>query len=218
MLLPLGSGGCSRMQEESAAAEQQDILSNDDQTRSAAMTQERISNREVHPDSTSAIVLGAGCFWCVEAVFERLDGVVRVEAGYAGGDVDNPSYEAVCSGSTGHAEVARVTFDPAVISLEDILSVFWNAHDPTTLNRQGADIGTQYRSAIFYHDDAQRRIAEQSRSEAQRLFDDAIVTEVAPLDRFWIAEHYHQDYYDNNRNAPYCRVVIAPKLKKLNLE
>ncbi len=171
--------------------------------------------RPTHEDT---LVLGAGCFWCVEAVFERLEGVTDVQAGYAGGHVDDPEYEAVCAGSTGHAEVARITYDPDVISISKILSVFWIAHDPTTLNRQGADIGTQYRSAIFYRNEQQRAAAEKSLAEAQSRFSADIVTEVTPLDRFWAAESYHQDYYRNNRNAPYCRVVIEPKLKKLNLE
>ncbi len=164
------------------------------------------------------LTLGAGCFWCVEAVFEQLDGVESVQAGYAGGDVPNPTYDAVCSGSTGHAEVAQVVFDTGMISVAEILEMFWKSHDPTTLNRQGADVGTQYRSAIFYHNEEQRRIAEASKNAAQEYFDDPIVTEISPLDRFWVAENYHQDYYRNNRNAPYCQVVIAPKLRKLNLE
>jgi len=164
--------------------------------------------------------LGAGCFWCVEAVFQRIDGVVSVFTGYAGGESENPTYDEVCRGSTGHAEVAQIAFDPVKVSFEKILDVFWHSHDPTTLNRQGADIGTQYRSAIFTHDDGQREIAEQSKAaaEASGLFNDPIMTEITPLEKFYAAESYHQDYYDRNPNAPYCRVVIAPKLKKLGLD
>lgn len=162
--------------------------------------------------------LGAGCFWCVEAVFERLDGVKSVEAGYAGGTKANPTYEEVCSGTTGHAEVARITFDPSKISYEKILEWFWKSHDPTTLNRQGADVGTQYRSVIFYHDDRQKAIAETSKRHAQEMFSEPIVTEIQLLKAFYVAENYHQDYYRNNPNAPYCTFVIRPKLKKLKLE
>jgi len=158
---------------------------------------------------------GAGCFWCVEAVFERLNGVQSVVAGYAGGHTPNPTYEEVCTGTTGHAEVAQITFDPSRISYAQLLEVFWEAHDPTTLNRQGADVGTQYRSAIFTHSAEQQKTAEASRVEAQKHFSKPIVTEILPLDRFTAAENYHQDYYRTNPNAPYCRVVITPKLEKL---
>ncbi len=162
--------------------------------------------------------LGAGCFWCVEAVFERLDGVISVEAGYAGGTTVDPTYEAVCSGKTGHAEVAEITFDPKKISYERLLEVFWEAHDPTTMNRQGADKGTQYRSVIFYHNDQQKKLAEESRKMAQASFPDPIVTAIEPLTHFYKAENYHQDYYRNHTDAPYCIFVIKPKLKKLKLE
>lgn len=158
---------------------------------------------------------GAGCFWCVEAVFERLDGVQSVVAGYAGGHTPDPTYEAVCTGKTGHAEVAEITFDPSRISYAKLLDVFWDAHDPTTLNQQGADVGTQYRSAIFTHSPDQQTAAEASRSEAQKRFSKPIVTEIRPLERFYPAEDYHQDYFRLNPNAPYCRVVIKPKLDKL---
>ncbi|MCB2205787.1 peptide-methionine (S)-S-oxide reductase MsrA [bacterium] len=161
---------------------------------------------------------GGGCFWCIEAIFEQLDGVESVTAGYAGGSVPNPTYQAVCSGETGHAEVAQIVFDTGLISYAELLEMFWQAHDPTTLNRQGADVGTQYRSAIFYNDEEQHEIAEKSKKAAQEYFDDPIVTEIAPLDRFWPAENYHQDYYRNNRRAPYCQAVIAPKLRKLKLD
>lgn len=164
---------------------------------------------------TESIVLGGGCFWCIEALYETLDGVCSVESGYAGGHVDNPSYEAVCSGQTGHAEVVRVTFQPEKISLEELLEFFWAAHDPTTLNRQGADVGTQYRSIILTSSDAQKAAATASMKAAQKAFDDPIVTEIEPLGTFHKAESYHQDYFQNNPNAPYCRYVIAPKLRKL---
>ena len=158
---------------------------------------------------------GAGCFWCVEAVFERLDGVKSVVAGYSGGKRSNPTYEQVCSGATGHAEVAQITFDPAKISYEQLLELFWKSHDPTTMNRQGADVGTQYRSVIFYHDEAQKAAAEKSKNDAAGNFDRPIVTEITALDKFYEAENYHQDYYKNNPMAPYCMFVIRPKLAKL---
>ena len=159
---------------------------------------------------------GAGCFWCVEAVFQDLKGVHRVVSGYAGGQVDNPTYEEVCSGTTGHAEVVQVTYDPSVISFEELLEVFWRTHDPTTLNRQGADVGTQYRSAIFYHDDEQKRLAEKSRAEtdASDLWPDPIVTEIVPFTEFYEAETYHHNYYRQNPNQAYCRFVIDPKIQK----
>ncbi|MBD3223291.1 MAG: peptide-methionine (S)-S-oxide reductase MsrA [Caldithrix sp.] len=161
--------------------------------------------------------LGAGCFWCVEAVFENLKGVKDVVSGYTGGHVANPTYKQVTTGETGHAEVARITFDPQVISYRELLDVFWRTHDPTTLNRQGADVGPQYRSAIFYHDEDQKRIAEHSKQEtdASDLWDEPIVTEIEPLEQFYEAENYHQNFYENNRNQPYCRFVIDPKLQKL---
>jgi len=161
-------------------------------------------------------VLGAGCFWCVEAVYQRVNGVVAVESGYAGGHVENPTYNQVVSGKTGHAEVAKVTFDPEEISYEELLEVFWHTHDPTTLNRQGADVGTQYRSAIFYNSLEQKKIAEESmkRTDESDLWDDEIVTEITPLSNYSVAENYHQNYFNNNPNAGYCSVVIAPKLAK----
>ena len=159
--------------------------------------------------------LGGGCFWCVEAVYLRLDGVRSVVSGYAGGNTVNPTYEAVCSGRSGHAEVVQVTFDPTEISYEQILEVFWQAHDPTTRNRQGYDVGPQYRSIILTHDEQQRRSAQASREAVQAQFKRPIVTEIEPLERFYPAEPYHQDYYARNPRASYCRVIIAPKLKKL---
>jgi peptide-methionine (S)-S-oxide reductase len=162
--------------------------------------------------------LGAGCFWCVEAVFQQLRGVLRVLPGYAGGTVENPTYQQVCGGATGHAEVARIEFDPQVLSFAELLEVFWRTHDPTTLNRQGPDVGTQYRSVIFYHSEAQRQTAEFSRREAARLWPDPIVTAIEPCPPFYPAEDYHRDYYRLNPGQTYCRLVIAPKLKKFAQE
>ena len=160
---------------------------------------------------------GAGCFWCVEAVFERLDGVIDVIPGYSGGHKKNPTYREICTGTTGHAEVAQITFDPKIITFNDLLNMFWKSHDPTTKNRQGNDVGTQYRSAIFYHDNKQKSIAEDSKNmvDNSNIFLNPIVTEITKLDKFWIAEDYHNNYYNNNMNQPYCRVVIKPKLDKL---
>jgi peptide-methionine (S)-S-oxide reductase len=161
--------------------------------------------------------LAGGCFWCLEAVFERLRGVERVVSGYAGGTTDQPSYAEVCSGRTGHAEVVQVTFDPAELSYAELLELFFVFHDPTTLNRQGADAGTQYRSAIFFHSPEQERVAREviARFTADRVFDAPIVTQLVPLQAFHPAEAYHQAYYDQNPDQPYCRAVIAPKVAKL---
>ena len=161
--------------------------------------------------------LAGGCFWCLEAVYKRISGVVSVTSGYAGGEVPNPTYKEVCTGQTGHAEVVQIEYDQAVISYEQILDLFWEAHDPTTLNRQGADVGTQYRSAIFYHNEEQKKKAQDSKEQAQEKFSDPIVTEITELDTFYPAEDYHQDYFDLNPQAGYCRVIIEPKLKKLGL-
>ena len=161
---------------------------------------------------------GGGCFWCTEAVMQRIEGVLSVTSGYAGGTKENPTYEQVCTGTTGHAEVIQVTFDPSMISYEEILDIFWQAHDPTTLNRQGADRGTQYRSIILYADGKQKAAAERSREKAQAKIAGPIVTEIAPLGKFWRAEDYHQGYYNAHENEGYCRVVISPKLRKLRLE
>jgi peptide-methionine (S)-S-oxide reductase len=163
-------------------------------------------------------VFGGGCFWCVEAIYERIDGVLSVQSGYAGGTVKNPTYEEVCTGSTGHAEVVKITFDPAKVSYRKLVDLFWEAHDPTTLNRQGADVGTQYRSIILYRDDHQQKDALESKAAAQKEFGDSIVTVIEPLKEFYPAEKYHQEYYSKNSGAPYCRFVIAPKLKKLGLQ
>lgn len=165
--------------------------------------------------STELATVGGGCFWCTEAVLERLPGVKSVISGYAGGQKANPTYEEVCTGRTGHAEVIQVEFDPAVVSYEKILEVFFEAHDPTTLNRQGADEGTQYRSVIFYHNEAQHQAALRAKLAAQSLWRDPIVTEIVPLPKFYPAEGYHQDYFRNNPNQGYCSIVIKPKVKKL---
>ena len=161
--------------------------------------------------------LAGGCFWCLEAVFMRLRGVDRVESGYAGGQVENPTYRAVCNGTTGHAEVVQVDFDPKQISYRELLEVFFAIHDPTTLNRQGNDVGTQYRSAIFYHDDKQKQEAERAIEEftEQKVWDSPIVTEVVPLTKFYPAEEYHREYYDRNPEQGYCQVIISPKVSKL---
>ena len=159
--------------------------------------------------------LGGGCFWCMEAVYERLPGVISVTSGFAGGHVINPTYHDVCGGDTGHAEVTQITFDPAKISYAKLLEVFWQAHDPTTLSRQGADEGTQYRSIILYHDEKQKLIAEKAKLAAQADFHKPIVTEIAPFTKFYPAEDYHQGYYDANSGQPYCQVIITPKLEKL---
>ena len=164
---------------------------------------------------TQSIVLGGGCFWCVEAVMKPLRGVERVVSGYANGHVKNPTYREVCSGRTGHNEVVEVTFDPDVVSLRDLLGVFFATHDPTTLNRQGADRGTQYRSGVYTTSDAQREAAEAVIAEVAGAFDDPIVTEVVPLESFYPAEDYHQDYFERNPAQPYCAAVIAPKVAKL---
>jgi peptide-methionine (S)-S-oxide reductase len=160
--------------------------------------------------------LGGGCFWCLEAVYKELRGVEKSVSGYAGGHVKNPTYHQVCTGGTGHAEVVQVTFNPQEVSFKEILQVFFTIHDPTTLNRQGYDEGTQYRSAIFYHTPEQRQIAEQTIAEltAEKVWDDPIVTGIEPLTEFYPAEDYHQDYFENNPNQPYCRAVVAPKVAK----
>lgn len=165
---------------------------------------------------TEVATLGGGCFWCLEAVYDELRGVVQVESGYAGGHVPNPSYQQVCTGTTGHAEVVQITFDPQTISFREILEVFFTIHDPTTLNRQGADVGPQYRSVIFYHSPEQKATAEQviRDLEAAGVWDAPIVTELAPIETFYPAEPYHQEYYQNNPYQPYCQVVIAPKVTK----
>ena len=165
--------------------------------------------------NNQSVVLGGGCFWCLEAAYQQLRGVTEVISGYSGGEAPNPTYEAVCSGATGHAEVVKVVYDPDVIRLDMILAVFWTIHDPTTLNRQGADVGSQYASVIFYTDDEQHNAAHASRDEAQQQLDEQIVTRIEKLGEFYEAEDYHRDYYENNQNAGYCQAVIEPKLRKL---
>lgn len=160
---------------------------------------------------------GSGCFWCTEAIFQQLRGVSSVKSGYAGGASENPTYREVCSGESGHAEVIQVEYDPTVISYDELLEVFWRTHDPTTLNRQGNDIGSQYRSVIYYHDEMQEKLAFSylKKLTEEKLWSDPIVTEVSPLPKFYEAEIYHDDYYNQNRNQPYCTFVVAPKVEKL---
>jgi len=165
-------------------------------------------------NKTELATVGGGCFWCTEAIYQMLPGVQSAVSGYAGGKEPNPTYKQVCRGETGHAEVIQVTFDPEVISYDQMLDAFWEAHDPTTLNRQGADVGTQYRSIILYHSDEQKAAAEKSKTEAQKELSKPIVTEIVPLTRFWPAEDYHQEYYELNPTAGYCRAVIRPKVEK----
>ncbi len=173
------------------------------------------STNSMNTNKTEIADFGGGCFWCMEAVFERLPGVISVTSGFAGGTTENPTYQQVCTETTGHAEVTEIEFDPAKISYDKLLEVFWQAHDPTTLNRQGADEGTSYRSIILYRDEKQKLLAEKSKLAAQQDFKHPIVTEIVPLKKFYKAENYHQQYYDNNSNQGYCQVVIAPKLEKL---
>lgn len=161
--------------------------------------------------------IGGGCFWCVEAVYQRLKGVEKVVSGYAGGETTNPTYEEICTGNTGHAEVTQIIYDPSIITYEDIIEIFWHVHDPTTLNRQGNDVGTQYRSIILYHNDEQKAIAENSiqKFEAEKIWGDkSFTTQVVPLDIFYEAEAYHQNYFNNNPNQGYCTYVVAPKVQK----
>jgi len=168
-------------------------------------------------DSFEEIILANGCFWCTEAVFKRVRGIISVVPGYSGGFVTSPSYEQVCTGETGHAEALQIKFDPKIISLEKLLEIFWYTHDPTTLNRQGNDIGTQYRSAIFYQTSNQRNTASAVREniDKKKVYSNPIVTEITPFRNFYPAEKYHKDYYDNNKNVPYCSYVIDPKVQKL---
>jgi peptide-methionine (S)-S-oxide reductase len=168
-------------------------------------------------DNSEFATLGGGCLWCVEAIYQRVSGVLSVKPGYAGGDVKNPTYKQVCSGKTGHAEVARIEYNPSVITYKEILNVFWQCHDPTTLNRQGNDVGSQYRSVIYYQNDQQKVLADESKTIADQsdYWSDPIVTEIVPLMNYFEAEDYHHDYYNNNPNQPYCIFVIKPKLDKL---
>ena len=165
---------------------------------------------------TDTATFGTGCFWCTEALFQQLDGVLKVTSGYTGGNVKNPTYKEVCEGTTGHAEAVEIVYDPEKITFDELLEAFWQAHDPTTLNRQGNDVGTQYRSAIFYHNAAQKAKAEKYKTELDKsgAWKDPIVTEITPSSTFYTAENYHQDYYNNNGSAPYCYYVIRPKMEK----
>ena len=176
-------------------------------------------NKQVmaNKDNFETATFGAGCFWCIEAVFSELKGVESVTPGYAGGEVVNPSYEAVCTGNTGHAEVAQIVFDPEIITFAELLEVFWKTHDPTTLNKQGADVGTQYRSVIFYHNERQKEESEYylKKLDESGAYSNPIVTEIAPFNHFYPAENYHNDYFEKNPNAAYCRFVIQPKVDKL---
>lgn len=178
------------------------------------ITNKQIINKQMS-EKTDTAIFGAGCFWCVEAIFQRLKGVESIESGYTGGTVENPTYKQVCTGETGHAEVTKIMFNPDVISFNELLEVFWTTHDPTTLNQQGADIGTQYRSAVFYLNDEQKMQAEKSKSEiATQIWDGSIVTEITPLKKYYKAEDYHQNYFNQNSDQSYCRFVINPKLEK----
>ncbi|MCY7409737.1 MAG: peptide-methionine (S)-S-oxide reductase MsrA [Chitinophagales bacterium] len=178
------------------------------------MNNEKTANASIPKIETATF--GAGCFWCVEAIFQQLKGVVKVESGYSGGKTKNPAYREICSGTTGHAEVIQITFDSSIISFEELLEVFFTTHDSTTLNRQGADSGTQYRSVIFYHSDEQKKQAEEFKKQLndQKTFKKEVVTEISPFTVFYLAEDYHQNYFNANGDAPYCQFVIAPKLEK----
>ena len=168
------------------------------------------------PSGLQLATFGSGCFWCTEAIFQNVDGVEKVQSGYTGGQVKDPTYKEVCGGMTGHAEVIQLTYNPVKVSYEELLEIFWKTHDPTTLNKQGADVGTQYRSAIFYHNDDQKKLAElyKKKLDASGAFGSPIVTEITPISKFYVAENYHQNYYNLNSNAQYCSYVIQPKLEK----
>ena len=175
-----------------------------------------MNNQSTENTKLALATFGNGCFWCTEAIFQRLKGVSKVVSGYTGGKVKNPTYKEVCTGLTGHAEAIQITYDPKVISYPELLEVFWQTHDPTTLNRQGADVGTQYRSAIFYHTDEQKKLADEYKKKLTEsgAFDDPIVTEITPITEYYPAENYHQNYYNLNGSAPYCSYVIQPKIDK----
>src|SRR4051812_17411737 len=179
---------------------------------SVALADDKIMNTSTNHTETA--VFGGGCYWCTEAIYQMLPGVKSVASGFAGGTRDNPTYEEVCTGTTGHAEVIQIEYDPAVISYEKLLDTFWHAHDPTTLNRQGNDVGTQYRSIIFYKTDAEKAAAEKSKAAAQKNFKDPIVTQIVAFKKFWRADDYHQNYFRTHPNQPYCRAVIRPKVEK----
>ncbi|TAH19017.1 MAG: peptide-methionine (S)-S-oxide reductase [Cytophagales bacterium] len=180
-------------------------------------TKNQESNTQTNLENMEQATFGAGCFWCVEAVFQRINGVEKIVSGYAGGKNKNPTYKEVCTGETGHAEVCQITYDPSKVTYDELLEVFWKTHDPTTLNRQGNDEGTQYRSVVFYHNDAQKQLAEKYKKELNEVkaYDKPIVTEISLLPEFYVAEDYHQNYYNENPNQGYCAFVIAPKVEKL---
>ncbi|MCB9899597.1 MAG: peptide-methionine (S)-S-oxide reductase MsrA [Planctomycetes bacterium] len=221
-VLLLGLAGCSNPADGGA----REVVSAEPQSQTAASAATSAPEEspavtdETRPAGTEIATFGAGCFWCVEAVLEQIDGVLDVRSGYMGGTVANPSYKQVCTGTTGHAEVAQITFDPTKISYSQLLGWFWKLHDPTTLNQQGADHGTQYRSVIFWHTEAQRdaALASKKKVEDAGVFDRPIVTEITRAGPFYEAEDYHQDYYRQNKGQAYCQYVISPKLEKLGLE
>lgn len=190
---------------------QQEVVANKTENKKVKMVEKKDKTMEIS-------ILGGGCFWCTEAVFERIDGIKDVISGYAGGEIPNPTYKQICTGETGHAEVIKIKFDPSVISYTKILEIFGDCHNPTTLNKQGADEGTQYRSTIMFLSEDQKKLAEKWKKELSEKFEDPIVTEIVPAPIFYTAEDYHQDYYRKNPNQGYCSFVIRPKLKKLNLE
>lgn len=181
-----------------------------------SQNKEKIMSKKKDMEKLDTAVFGSGCFWCTEAIFEEVKGVKKAESGYAGGEVSNPTYREVCSGATGHAEVVRVLYDPEEVGFEELLEIFWKTHNPTTLNRQGADVGTQYRSVIFYTSENQKQIAERIKKELDEsgAWDNPIVTEIVPLDKFYPAEEHHQDYFEKNPYEGYCQFVIGPKMKK----
>jgi len=187
---------------------------------STKKSEKKTKKMEVNVAGKEVATLGAGCFWCVEAVFQNLQGVDTVISGYTGGSKPNPTYKEVCTGLTGHAEVCQITYDPSIISYEEILQVFWKTHDPTTLNRQGNDVGTQYRSSIFYHSEAQKQVAEKyiAQLDASGTFKNKIVTTIEPLGEFYVAEDYHQNYFNENGEQPYCQFVVRPKVEKFKKE
>lgn len=176
----------------------------------------KVKANNVNMSNLDTATFGNGCFWCTEAIFQNVEGVEKVESGYSGGQIDNPTYKQVCTGETGHAEVLQIYFDPKKITFDELLEIFWKTHDPTTLNRQGNDVGTQYRSVVFYHNEEQKKLAEKYKAElnASGAYSKPIVTEISPFSKFYIAENYHQDYYNQNGEQPYCYFVIKPKVEK----
>ena len=191
-------------------------MENSDNNMNTSLSTAVTADENLSGIKTDTATFGTGCFWCTEAIFQQLDGVLKVTSGYSGGHVRNPSYEQVCEGTTGHAEVIQMIYDPAKISFDELLEVFWETHDPTTLNRQGNDVGTQYRSAVFYHNAEQKQKAEKYKAELDKsgAFDNKIVTEITPASAFYAAENYHQNYYNQNGSQPYCTFVIRPKIEK----